>query len=315
MTPTVRPHTDGVNEIYTVGYDGSAQSQRAVMWAAGRAALTGARVEVVGCYTVPLVISPWMPTIPVDERTIEEATAADVRVSVEIAREQYPDVEFLERVVHGAPRTALVEAAADSSLLVVGSTGAGATEAWLLGSVAQAVVRSSPCPVVVVREVDADLAARPRGRIVVGVDGSATSSRALTWAVDEADRRDAELVIVHAWDYPYGKELSAQAVHDLIKVDAALVLEEAVRYARERGRSPVRGELVHGVPSQALLEHAADADLVVVGSRGRGGFRAMLFGSVALAVTEHATCPIVVVRPTAADAERDAGTVGSVSAN
>jgi nucleotide-binding universal stress UspA family protein len=103
---------------------------------------------------------------------------------------------------------------------------------------------------------------------------------------------------VHAWDYPYGTELSSSTVHDMVRVDAAVVLDDALRRCQERGRSPVRGELVQRPPSKAILAEADHADLVVVGSRGRGGFRSLLLGSVAHTVVEHATCPVVVVRRT-----------------
>lgn len=283
-----------MTEIYTVGYDGSPQSQQAVFWAAAEAELTGTTVEVVGCYTLPIVVSPWTPIVPYDEHTVRSTTADDIDVAIDLAQQQHPTVTFTPRVVYGSPRTELVTAAADSTLLVVGSTGAGAAESWLLGSVAHAVARTSTCPVVIVPRTDPH---RRRGVVLVATDGSDAANDALVWATDEADRRDAELVVVHAWDYPYGSELSSATVHDLMRVDATLVLDDAVRRCRDRGRSPVRGELRQGPPSKAILEQAEDADLVVVGSRGRGGFRSLLFGSVAHAVVEHATCPVVVVRP------------------
>ena len=286
-----------MSQRFTVGYDGSAESQCAVDWAAAEAELTGATVRVVACYTVPVVVSPWMPTVPLDERTIESATADDVRVAVELAHKRSPDVHFDERVVRGSPRVQLVAEASDSALLIVGSTGAGAAESWLLGSVAHAAARTSPCPVVIVPRVNAPA----HNKIVVAADGSDTAHAALLWATDEADRRNAELVVVHAWNYPYSDELSSATVHDLIRLDANLVLEEAVRTCRDRGRGPVRGLLVQGAPANAILDEATHADLIVVGSRGRGGFRSLLFGSVAHTVTEHAPCPVAVIRGPDAD--------------
>ncbi len=290
-----RPDDESMNETYTVGYDGSPQARRAVMWAAAEAERSGAAVEVVGCYTLPTTItSPWMPIVPYDDAAIRAATTDHVDAVIDQARQHYPTVEFTPRVIAGSPRTQLVEAAADSTLLVVGSTGAGAVESWLLGSVAHAAARTSPCPVVIVPNTEQ---AAQHNTVVVATDGSDAANDALVWAIDEADRRDAELVVVHAWDYPYGTELSSPTVHDLIRVDAALVLDDAVRRCRDRGRSPVRGELVLGPASKAILDHADGADLVVVGSRGRGGFRSLLFGSVAHTVVEHAACPVVVIRP------------------
>jgi nucleotide-binding universal stress UspA family protein len=140
----------------------------------------------------------------------------------------------------------------------------------------------------------------------VGTDGSASAHAAVLWAVDEADRRDAELVIVHAWEYPYSTELGSPEAFDMTRVDAALLLEDAVATARDRGRGTVSGRLVNGAPAKAILDEAAGADLVVVGSRGRGGFRSLLFGSVAHRVAEHAPCPVVIVRAVTPEQDRDA---------
>jgi nucleotide-binding universal stress UspA family protein len=284
---------------YTVGYDGSPPSRQAVMWAAAEAELTGATVDVVGCYALATAVSPWMPVVPYDVDTVRAATDDDIRAMIDVARLAHPAARFTAHTVAGSARTQLVAEAADSALLVVGSTGAGAAESWLLGSVAYAAARTSPCPVVIVPGTDPG---PRRGTIVVGTDGSEAANHALVWATDEADRRNAELVVVHAWDYPYGTELSSPTVHDLTRVDAALVLDDAVRRCRERGRGPVRGELVQDRPSKAILDHADRADLVVVGSRGRGGFKSLLFGSVAHTVVEHTPCPVVVVRPVASAA-------------
>jgi nucleotide-binding universal stress UspA family protein len=284
---------------YTVGCDGSTEAQRAVMWAATEAEFTGATVDVVACYTLPMVISPWTPIAPYNEDTVRAAATKDLEAAIELGRQRHPTVSFTSRVVYGEPRFQLVAEAAESALLVVGSTGAGAAKSFILGSVAHAVARASVCPVVIVPRA----APRPStGAIVVGTDGSDAANEALIWATDEADRRDAELVVVHAWDYPYGTELSSSTVHDVVRVDAAIVLDDAVRRCQERGRSPVRGELVQQPPSKAILAEADRADLVVVGSRGRGGFRALLLGSVAHTVIAHSSCPVVVVRRASTEA-------------
>lgn len=282
-----------MSEIYTVGFDGSPESRRALMWAAAEAELSGATVRGVACYTTPPVVGPWVAAVPYDAKTIREATVADLSGAVESARLHHPSVSFEERVVYGAPRTQLVAEAAGSALLVVGSSGAGAAESWLLGSVAHSAARRSDCPVVIVpRTAPRD----PSGRIVVGTDGSPAAAAAVLWAVDEADRRDADLVVLHAWDYPYSSEMESPEAFDFTRVDAALVLEEAVTQCRDRGRCDVSGRLVNGAAAKAIVEESDGADLVVVGSRGRGGFRSLLFGSTAHTVAEHAVCPVVIVR-------------------
>jgi nucleotide-binding universal stress UspA family protein len=136
--------------------------------------------------------------------------------------------------------------------------------------------------------------------IVVGVDGSGTAETALAWACDEARLRDAELVVVHAWLHPYGGTFTGMAEpKDLMRAEAAATLERSVQGAREGPGAGlrIRPELVEDAPAQALLRQAGGADLLVVGSRGHGGFTRLLLGSVSQQVTQHAPCPVVVVRP------------------
>ena len=136
--------------------------------------------------------------------------------------------------------------------------------------------------------------------IVVGVDGSDASERALMWAADEARYRHAKLRVVHAWfevfvdgyfTAPMPLERSA------VLVAAREVLDKAV--ASIPSGSPeiaVEGVLVHGEPGVVLLHEAETADMVVVGSRGRGGFAELVMGSVSHRVVHHAHCPVVVIR-------------------
>ena len=277
----------------TVGYDGSPQATRAVILAADTAARDGAVLRLVSCFTSPGLVDPWYLAIPVDIEQIKAAAQRDVTSEVERLQSTHPGVLVDPQVVWGKPRTELIERAADSDLLVVGTTGAGAAESWLLGSVAQAVARSSPCPVVLVPDVPP---VPPKGRVVVGIDGFAASERALEWAIGEADRRDAELVVLHAWQYEYAQEDTAAAGRDLLRVDAARVLERAVEHARDVARVDVRGELVECAPAEALLNAAVEADLVVVGTRGRGQLRSALFGSVARSLASRSCRPTVVIR-------------------
>jgi nucleotide-binding universal stress UspA family protein len=136
--------------------------------------------------------------------------------------------------------------------------------------------------------------------VVVGVDGSEGSHRAIRWAADEAVVRGDELALVHVWEppqayapmglgaYPVDPEPIRQAADD--------ILQGLVAEARELAPDlVVRGQLVEGAPAEALLEAARTADLLVVGSRGLGGFRSLLLGSVSQQVTHHAPCPVVIV--------------------
>lgn len=206
-------------------------------------------------------------------------------------------VDVDPRIVHGLPAPALLDAAADADLLVVGARGMGGFRGLLLGSVSHQCVHHATVPVAIVRacmEADQSSDERP---LVVGVDGSKSSQRALEWAVAEAAARRTELVALHArWpviDPPIGA--TAGEVDDL---DAEA--EAMVRGALEDAGAPATGVpvevmVLHGSAAAGLLEVARTASLLVVGSRGHGGFRGLLLGSVSQHVVHHAPCVTVVV--------------------
>jgi nucleotide-binding universal stress UspA family protein len=134
-------------------------------------------------------------------------------------------------------------------------------------------------------------------RVLVGVDGSAVADRALIWAADEADRHGVELWVVHGWRYPYlVAEHESSAARDLMQIDAARVLERSEELARDRCGVEVHGLLVEQDPVTALLDSAADGDLIVIGSRGRGAVKSSLFGSTANSLLDRSALPVVVVR-------------------
>jgi nucleotide-binding universal stress UspA family protein len=281
-----------------VGFDGSEAAAAAVRWAADEAETRGAAVRVVSSYSIPLVMAYYgVGTAIAPESSLQElreSCIADLHAVVAESTHTHPRVGFDFKAVNEHPVNVLVREAEDADLLVVGSNGAGAVRSLLLGSVTGAVLHESPCPVVVVPR---DLH-EATGRIVVGVDGSKHSYTALDWAIDEADKHGADLVVLHAWEYPYRMTEEGFAPGpDLAEVDAAIVIDAAVEHARDRMTGEVHRRLVEGGATQSLLDVAEAADMLVVGSRGRGGFRSMLLGSVAHAVSAHARCPVVVVRP------------------
>jgi nucleotide-binding universal stress UspA family protein len=139
-------------------------------------------------------------------------------------------------------------------------------------------------------------------RIVVGVDGSEHARRALRWALDEARLRHATVEAVHAWRWTPAGDLGGLAlpVTALEGVEAAAAretLDDALA-AEPAGDVPLERRLVSGAAAHALLDAAKGADLLVVGSRGHGGFTGLLLGSVSQQVSHHAPCPVVIV-PTA----------------
>lgn len=138
------------------------------------------------------------------------------------------------------------------------------------------------------------------GVITVAVDGSESSAKALRWAAEEARLRHATLRVVHAWMIPAlgsaGTYLPVE-VYDQMPKDAAAILDQQV--ADVLGEQPdieLERQVVEGLPSNVVLKAAQGAEMVVVGSRGHGGFTGMLLGSVSTALVHHAPCPVVVVR-------------------
>ena len=136
---------------------------------------------------------------------------------------------------------------------------------------------------------------------VVGVDGSLPSQAALEFAAEEAAFRQARLLVVCAWDLPQAAIVIAGASQDMVEAfrkDAETIAGDAVaRAAKLYPSVSSESRAIEGHPSRVLLEEAREATLVVVGSRGRGGFSSMLLGSVSDEVVHHSPCSVIVVRP------------------
>ncbi|HVM09344.1 MAG TPA: universal stress protein [Acidimicrobiales bacterium] len=201
------------------------------------------------------------------------------------------------QAVCDVPAKALLAAAEGADLLVSGARGLGGFRGLLLGSVSQHLLHHSKVPIAIVRP--------PRNvggeseRIVVGVDGSDRSKAALAWAVAEASVRDAVLVAAHAWRVPVVGEypFSALPIDPANYAATSEALLDEVLGSADVGAlaGKVERASVQGSAAGALLELAESADLLVIGSRGLGGFKGMLLGSVANQVARHAPCTVVVL--------------------
>ena len=135
------------------------------------------------------------------------------------------------------------------------------------------------------------------GRVVVGVDGSPSSVKALCWAVRYAGLVGAEVEAVTAWDYPptHGWVPVIDGSADL-EGDAGKILAEALGQVTDAPDVLVCPSVIRGHAADVLVRAAKGADLLVVGSRGHGGFRGLMLGSVSQHCVQHAPCPILVVR-------------------
>jgi len=177
---------------------------------------------------------------------------------------------------------------------VLGASGRTGVIAGLLGSVVTSVVHRAQVPVVVVPLSWAAPEGETMKKIVVGLDGSTTSDEALRWAIDEAQRGGAQLVAVHVWSYPY-----AGGAREAMREDAQRQLDAtfaSMGVADAANGVTVTPKVIEGHTAGALIDESADADLLVVGSHGHGGFTSMLLGSVSRAVVQHAKCPVAVIR-------------------
>ena len=200
------------------------------------------------------------------------------------------------RAVCDLPARALLEQSAGADLLVVGARGYGGFRGLLLGSVSQRCAQHTTIPLAIVRT---EATEPDSNRIVVGIDGSKSSHKALAWALDEARARQAQVTVVHAWiPAMFGAIEFAAPVLGIATFDATakLTVEEALGESNVDGLTgPVDTAIVEGGAAQAILHAAEDASLIVVGSHGRGAVAGMLLGSVSQQVIHHAACPVVIV--------------------
>lgn len=180
-------------------------------------------------------------------------------------------------------------------MLVVGARGFGAVRRALLGSVSTAITRHAHCPVTVVRTnsaTDAISACKP---VLVGVDGSDNSVAAIGLAFDEASRRKVSLIALHAWSDARGF-VSETGWAGVSESESVLLAEGLAGWAEWYPDVAVRRVLVCDNPVRSLLTESDNAQLVMVGSHGRGGFADMLLGSTSTALLHSVECPITVVR-------------------
>lgn len=287
-----------------VGVDGSAASSGAVAYAANTAAKRGIPLMLVTSYTMPAAMfaEGMIPPQPVFDE-LERECLPIIEAAEATARAIAPEVEVRHAVVEGNPAQVLIEYSRKAKLIVLGSRGLGGIKGMVLGSVSAAVASHAFCPIVVTREDTDDT--NVTGPVVVGIDGSEVSAKATEWAFAEASARGAELIAVHTWMDP---QVQAAAAGIALTEDDWSQLEEqqnqtlAERLAGFASRYPdvqVTRHVTRDRAVRALVDQSQGAQLVVVGSHGRGGFAGMVLGSTSRALLQAAPCPVMVVRPEA----------------
>lgn len=279
-----------------VGIDGSPQSERALSWAANEAARRHADLLILHVYN-------WydlgMPT-PVGAPFATEARAyAEELVATAVAkvRDLVPGVAVRGQAVFGNPAHELISASGDGATIVIGNRGRGGFTSLLLGSVSQQVAVHARGPVVVVRgRGDAN-----DGPVVVGVDGSPEAEQALRLAFEEATLRGTGVVAIRAYSLvppsyvPFATGLLEDPAARQKEEQAALAADIAP-WGEKYPAVRLDYGAIEGHPAEVLARRSADACLVVVGTRGHGGFAGLLLGSVGLHLLHHANCPVLVAR-------------------
>ena len=280
-----------------VGVDGSGSAYRAVEWAAAEAARRGVALRLVSAFSWTTSDHPVRHDGRVAQYRDQLLEAARHRLSraARIAEDTSPGIETAPQVEIGAPIEVLGSEARRAQLLVLGDRGLGGVTGLVLGSVAVALAARGACPVVIVRGETRNT----DGPVVVGTDGSPVSEAALGFAFDAAAVRGAELVALHAWS-PTAVD---KALEPMMDWDAVADEEEAVLAERLSGwgqkypQVTVRRSVVRDGAARALVDASRGAQLVVVGSRGRGNAAGLLLGSVSHGVLHAAHCPVAIVRP------------------
>ena len=288
-----------------VGIDGSDASLHALDWAAAAAKTRGWALQIVCAYALPSFAAASLDGgyAALDDSSIREGA----RVVVAEAQQRVDDMglDVTACVATGDATSVLVEMSRGVRLAVVGTRGRGGFAERLLGTVSSALPAHGHCPTVVVplREGDDGVVEQPKPvkRIVVGVDGSPAAECALRRAMEEAQVWGAVVTAVAAIPVAAGAGvlawLPAAIDHEQVLADVAEGLDVVVNRALEDYPDvDVRRHALDGTGAELLTEFSTATDLVVVGSRGRGGFTGLLLGSTSQAVLHHSACPVMVVR-------------------
>lgn len=297
--PSVLPmsaHAKGYGII--VGADGSPASNAAVCWAAHDAVLRHLPLTVVHVVNPIATASPHTPLpdgVALWQENEGRRVLADaLKLARDVAKD-HPGIQIENELIFSATAPTLVDLSKEAELIVVGTYGRGALARGLLGSVSSSLVRHAHCPVAVIRDEEPRMPHPAQAPVLVGIDGSPASERAIEIAFDEASRRHVNLVAVHAW--------SDTEILELPGLDWSAVKDEEERILAEglagwQERYPdvtVHRLLVCDRPARVLVETSETAQLLVVGSHGRG-FTGMLLGSVSNAVVQAVRMPVIVTR-------------------
>lgn len=280
-----------------VGVDGSAESDAAIRWATTEAVMRGVPLTLV--HVIQPVVTAW-PMGPMHGNITEwqSTNAKDVldqaakTVQSCGAATDLPDLDT--EVLRATIVPALAEAAENMQMIVVGRRGSGALDRLLLGSVSAGLLHHARCPVAVIPSQERPAPERD-APVLLGIDGSPASEAATALAFDEASRRGVGLEALHAWSDVGVFPILGMDWRKYEKEGEEILAERLAGWQEQYPDVRVKRRLVCDQPARWLRE-SAHVQLIVVGSRGRGGFAGMLLGSVSSAVAQSADVPVIVVR-------------------
>ena len=282
-----------------VGVDGSPASKYAVDWAARDAAMRNVRLTIVHAVRPMGITLPPLAASAAFARWQVEQGQEFLDEAVEIARRTNPNggpAQIESELVFSPVVPALVDLSKEAQIVVVGSRGRGPFARSLLGSVSSGLIHHAHCPVAVIHDEDPLMPHPAEAPVLVGIDGSTASELATAIAFQEASWRGVELVALHVW--------SDVEVNDFPAIDwpamkpaAEEILAERLAGWQERYPDMTVRRIVEcDHPTYHLIRQSESAQLVVVGSHGRGGFAGLLLGSVSVALAHSARMPVIVAR-------------------
>ncbi|GAC57247.1 hypothetical protein GOHSU_18_00020 [Gordonia hirsuta DSM 44140 = NBRC 16056] len=283
-----------INAPIIAAVDGSELALDAVRWAATAAVRQNRPLQIV-CVIEPAPVQ-YGTAIAMAQAYVDSSRAlaeGALDIAKAVAAETAPEVDAVGEIFEGRPALVLRQLSHHARMLVLGRRGLGGVRGLLLGSVSTDVAAHSECPVVIVSHGTAN-----DGPVVVGVDGSEVSAGAVSEAFQAASMLEVPLIAVHTYaDYP------GISAFDLVENGRQFLIDEAreslgIQLAgglADHPDVPVERIVAMQPPAGEILDAAENAQLIVMGSRGRGGFRSLMLGSTSQSVLQVAQCPVMIV--------------------
>lgn len=296
VQPTINPHQLASAPV-VIGVDGSESSDLAVYWAAETAARRRRTLRIVhglDLAAAQAVFGMYDLMVPAVAQTLREEGAAQLASAARLARRIDPELRVETELSPCHPARLLIERSQSAHLIVLGAGRGG--EIAHIGSTLLAVTAHGHGDIVVVHDTGSEQRTRSTGPVVVGVDGSRVSEVAVAAAFNEASVRDTTLVAVHAATdfHPHFGVTSLLPVREFETAAQQMLAEQLAGWQEKFPDVQVTRKVAVASPRNMLTAWSKSAQLLVVGSRGRGGFRGLLFGSTSNFLVQHAQCPVMV---------------------